>query len=70
MKKLTLLFTLLLSMSISAWADSIRCYDHGRLIYYRNVKDVTFTGDMFIFTELPSDKIVLYTGDCLVKIDA
>jgi hypothetical protein len=64
------ILALLVMLCTNVWADSIRCFDHGRVIYYRNIKNVTFTGEMFVFIEDPSDKVVMYTGKCLVKIDA
>jgi hypothetical protein len=68
MRKILVLLSLLLSAN--AFADSIRCYDNGHLIYHREVKNVTFTGDFFVFQEIASDKVVLYSGKCVLKIDA
>ncbi len=68
MKK-TIVFALLLFSTLTAHADSIRCYVGGKTVYYRNVFNVTFTGDLFVFEELPSERIVMINGECVVKID-
>jgi hypothetical protein len=68
MKKLLVIAVLLL-VSCQTLADSIKCYSAGKVVYYRNIKDVTFTGDLFVFEELVSGRIVMFSGDCIVKID-
>lgn len=70
MKNIALLVSALISIASPAFADSIKCYSNGRLIYSHHVKDVTFTGDWFIFTELSTDKLVIFNGECIAKIDA
>lgn len=69
MKKL-LVTALLLLVTLSSHADSIKCYAGGKIIYYRNVSDVTYTGEMFIFKEIGSDRIIFFSGDCIVKLNA
>lgn len=66
MKKL-ILFCLLFSPTISL-ADSIKCYSDNKVVYHHQVENVTYTGDIFIFLEKSSNQIVMYSGDCIVKV--
>lgn len=66
MKKL--IAVLLLVLSVPTYADSIKCYSYGKLIYSHRVHDVTYTGDLFVFTEDSSDDLVFFNGNCLAKI--
>jgi hypothetical protein len=69
---LKLIFPILLSMSFPCvgLADSIKCYAGNKIIYHREVKNVNYTGEMFIFQEVPSNRTVFYTGNCLFKINS
>jgi hypothetical protein len=66
MKKLIAI--LFIIFALPAYADSIKCYSHGKLIYSRHVYDVTYTGEVYVFIEEASDKMVIFNGDCVAKI--
>ncbi len=68
MKKLIVFACALFLIIPPVFADSIKCYSNGKLIYSHQVRDVTFTGDLFVFTELGSDKIIVFSGECIAKI--
>lgn len=68
MDRLLLLF-IALSLSKPIHADTIKCYSGDKVIYYRDIRNLTFTGDVFLFQE-KSGRIVMYSGNCIVKLDA
>lgn len=74
MRKIILLIFVLISIN-TAVADSIKCFNNGKMIYHRKdgsrFRNVIFTGDVLILFENPSNKITFYFGieDCLIKID-
>ena len=51
------------------FADTIKCFSGNRTVYYRNVSNITYTGEVFIFEENTSGKTVMYSGECIVKFD-
>lgn len=59
---------ILFIFSSLSFADHIKCYSHGNLIYSHKIRDVTYTGDAFVFTTEPDDTIMVFNGDCLLKL--
>lgn len=51
------------------FADSIKCYSYGKVVYSHRVHDVTYTGDMFVFTEDSTGNLVFFNGNCLAKLE-
>ena len=52
-----------------AYADDVRCYSHGRLVYHHKASDVRFVDGLMLFTEAKTDKVVFATADCIIKIE-
>lgn len=69
MKNTLFFFLLNLFISHTTFADSIKCYSGNKIIYHHNIKDVTFTGDMFVFVEKDTENMMMYSGDCIVTVD-
>lgn len=67
-----ILIALALSLfATNVLADEIRCYNYGRLIYHANVYNVTYSDDGFyIFIEAKTNKAVILSGDCVLKLRA
>lgn len=61
-------FLVLTLLSLPAFADRAKCYADGKLIYSHRVKNVTFTGELLVFEEWGTDKIVFAWADCIIKI--
>ncbi|MDD5211385.1 MAG: hypothetical protein PHV62_03155 [Sulfuricurvum sp.] len=51
------------------FADSIKCYSHGKLVYSHHVSHVTYTGDVIAFIEDSTGNAVFYNGECVAKIE-
>jgi hypothetical protein len=60
---------LLLIISSLTYADEVRCYSNGHLIYHRQGYKIAYTDGMFAFTEANTNRIVFTSADCIVKID-
>jgi hypothetical protein len=65
MKKLALLLILFCSI---AQANEVKCYSNGHMVYSRHVRDISYMDDVLVFVEENSDKVVITTLDCVVKI--
>jgi hypothetical protein len=63
------LFLFLTLVSINSHADSIKCFSGAREVYHHDITNLKYTGEIFIFQESDSEKVVIYSGDCLVKIN-
>lgn len=64
-----LLFVVIFSIPFMCFADSIKCYQGNKVIYAHHITNVTYTGDMFVFVENGTDRVIFYNGHCLAKID-
>lgn len=59
-----------LFLATASYADEIRCYSNGVQIYKRQIHDCSYIEEgLFVFTENNSDKTVVISGDCVMKID-
>jgi hypothetical protein len=67
---LILFLIAIVGYAMDADADSIACYTKNKIVYYPHVIDITYTGDIFIFTEQTSGRIILSSAECIAKIDA
>lgn len=56
-------------ISINSYADSIKCFSGAREVYHHNITNLKYTGEIFIFQEIDTENVVIYSGDCLVKIN-
>jgi len=58
-------------LATNVFAEEIRCYNYGRLIYHANVYNVAYSEDGFyIFMESKTKKTVILSGDCVLKLRA
>ena len=64
-----ILVPILFLIPMITFADTIKCFSGNRTVYYRNVSNITYTGEVFIFEENTSGKTVMYSGECIVKFD-
>ena len=51
------------------FADTIKCYSGNKVIYYHHIDNIRYTGEVFIFEEDSTGEVVMYNGNCVVKID-
>lgn len=51
------------------FADTIKCYAGSKLIYSHHIGNFRYTGEIFIFEEESSGEVVMYNGNCVIKID-
>lgn len=52
----------------SAFADEIKCYSSGKLIYSGMGDDFLYSEGVFSFAETKTNKVVFVAADCIVKI--
>ncbi len=52
-----------------AYADEVRCYSSGKLIYKHQVYDIRYFEGSFIFTEASTGKSVIAAADCIAKVE-
>ncbi len=60
------LLTLLMCPLLN-YADDIKCYSQGKLIYSGQGDQVTFDDDILIFNEIKSNHTLIILGDCVIK---
>ena len=64
-----LMYLFLTVFSISTFADNIKCYSNGKLIYSGHGQDVVYRDGMFILRQANNNRYLFLTGDCVASID-
>ena len=59
---------ILLFATSMAFGGNIKCYSNGRMIYSGNGKGVIHDDGMFAFEEHPSKRLILISGDCVIRL--
>lgn len=64
------LFGLMLSLiSVMAIADTLRCYNHGIVIYSGEGRDLSYDMELFSMIEAKTNKVIFIYGNCVAKVD-
>ena len=68
--KIILLFLVLVLLPTIPFADEIKCYSGGHLVYHEKADRVMDDGDFTFWDEKKSGKQVLTDLQCIISLDA